>query len=105
VTQNAKSSSITPHWLEDQSQTIHSLYQSRLLPGLRCLREMARPLAWVDMLYLLFLRRSTVAGARALLETLAIALANPGQTAVFGRIRVHAAMCGGCRWLYRRNRV
>jgi citrate synthase len=46
---------------------------------------------WVDMLYLLFREEAPTSLQAALLETLAVALANPGPRDA----SVHAAMCGG----------
>ena len=46
---------------------------------------------WVEMLYLLFREEAPTAAQADLLETLAVALANPGPRDA----SVHAAMCGG----------
>lgn len=53
--------------------------------------EMLGNARWVDMLYLLFRGEAPTPQQAALLETLAVALANPGPRDP----AVHAAMCGG----------
>jgi citrate synthase len=53
--------------------------------------EMLGKARWVEMLYLLVRGEAPDARAAALLETLAVALANPGPRDP----SVHAAMCGG----------
>lgn len=53
--------------------------------------EMLGRARWVEMLYLLFRGEAPAAAAADLLETLAVALANPGPRDP----AVHAAMCGG----------
>ncbi len=53
--------------------------------------EMLGQARWVDMLYLLFRGEAPSAEQAGLLETLAVALANPGPRDP----AVHAAMCGG----------
>jgi citrate synthase len=53
--------------------------------------EMLGQARWVDMLYLLFHQEAPTPSQAALLENLAVALANPGPRDP----SVHAAMCGG----------
>ncbi len=53
--------------------------------------EMLGQSRWVDMLYLLFHEEAPSTAQADLLETLAVALANPGPRDA----SVHAAMCGG----------
>lgn len=53
--------------------------------------EMLGRARWVDMLYLLFRGEAPAAAQAETLETLAVALANPGPRDA----AVHAAMCGG----------
>lgn len=53
--------------------------------------EMLGRARWVDMLYLLLRGEAPTAVQAELLETLAVALANPGPR----EASVHAAMCGG----------
>ncbi len=53
--------------------------------------EMLGQARWVEMLYLLFHDEAPTAAQADLLETLAVALANPGPRDA----SVHAAMCGG----------
>lgn len=53
--------------------------------------EMLGQARWVDMLYLLFRGEAPSAAQACLLESLAVALANPGPR----DHSVHAAMCGG----------
>jgi citrate synthase len=53
--------------------------------------EMLGRASWVEMLYLLFRGEAPDRGAALTLETLAVALANPGPRDP----SVHAAMCGG----------
>lgn len=53
--------------------------------------EMLGRARWVEMLYLLFIPEPPTAAQTELLESLAVALANPGPR----EPSVHAAMCGG----------
>lgn len=53
--------------------------------------EMLGHARWVEMLYLLFRNEAPSAAQADMLETLAVALANPGPRDA----SVHAAMCGG----------
>lgn len=53
--------------------------------------EMLGRARWVEMLYLLFMPEPPTAAQTELLESLALALANPGPR----EPSVHAAMCGG----------
>ncbi len=53
--------------------------------------EMLGQARWVEMLYLLFREEAPTAAQADMLETLAVALANPGPRDA----SVHAAMCGG----------
>jgi citrate synthase len=53
--------------------------------------EMLGQVRWVEMLFLLFNEEAPSAAQADLLETLAVALANPGPRDA----SVHAAMCGG----------
>ncbi|MBU0620912.1 MAG: citryl-CoA lyase [Gammaproteobacteria bacterium] len=56
--------------------------------------EMLGHARWVDMLYLLFRNEAPTASQADMLDSLALALANPGPRDA----SVHAAMCGGaCR--------
>ena len=53
--------------------------------------DMLGKASWIDMLYLLFRGEAPTPAQAALLEALAVALANPGPRDA----SVHAAMCGG----------
>src|SRR5574337_926378 len=53
--------------------------------------EMLGHAGWADMVFLLFIGEAPDPSRRALLEALAVALANPGPRDQ----AVHAAMCGG----------
>src|SRR6266567_2028722 len=78
-------------WLEEPEPDNSFATRAAYCHGYDVYGEMLGQARWVEMLYLLF-RGETPSGAQTeLLETLAVALANPGLRDP----AVHAAMCGG----------
>lgn len=78
-------------WLEEAEPGNHFATRAAYCHGYDVYGEMLGHARWVEMLYLLF-RGELPAGWQAtLLETIAVALANPGPRDP----SIHAAMCGG----------
>lgn len=78
-------------WQEDAEPDNAFATRSAHCHGYDVYGEMLGKARWAEMLYLLLRGEAPDARAAALLETLAVALANPGPRDP----SVHAAMCGG----------
>lgn len=78
-------------WLEEPEPDNAFATRSAWCHGYDVYGDMLGRAGWVEMLYLLFRGEAPSAQQAALLETLALALANPGPRDP----SVHAAMCGG----------
>ncbi|MBI2307303.1 MAG: citryl-CoA lyase [Rhodocyclales bacterium] len=78
-------------WREDAEADNPFAAKAAYCHGYDVYGEMLGRARWVDMLYLLFRGEAPTAAQADLLETLAVALANPGPRDA----SVHAAMCGG----------
>lgn len=78
-------------WLEEPEPENPFVARAAYCHGYDVYGEMLGKARWVEMLYLLFRGEAPSPAEADLLETLAVALANPGPRDV----SVHAAMCGG----------
>lgn len=78
-------------WLEEPEPDNDFATKAAYCHGYDVYGEMLGAARWVDMLYLLFRGEAPSERQAALLEALAVALANPGPRDA----SVHAAMCGG----------
>jgi citrate synthase len=78
-------------WLEEPEADNPFATRSARCHGYDVYGQMLGQAPWVDMLYLLFRGEAPTPAQSRLLETLAVALANPGPRDPM----VHAAMCGG----------
>jgi citrate synthase len=78
-------------WREDPEEDNPFAARTAYCRGYDVYGEMLGQARWVEMLYLLFKDEAPTARQADLLETLAVALANPGPRDA----SVHAAMCGG----------
>jgi len=78
-------------WLEEPEADNAFATRAAFCRGYDVYGEMLGRARWVEMLYLLFHEELPTPAQADLLETLAIALANPGPRDA----SVHAAMCGG----------
>ena len=82
---------LTRIWLEEPEQDNPFATRAAYCHGYDVYGEMIGQTRWVEMLYLLFQGEAPVNWQMELLETMAVALANPGPRDQ----SVHAAMCGG----------
>jgi citrate synthase len=82
---------LTRIWLEEPEQDNPFATRAAYCHGYDVYGEMIWQTRWVEMLYLLFQGEAPVNWQMELLETMAVALANPGPRDQ----SVHAAMCGG----------
>lgn len=78
-------------WREEPEQDNPYATRTAYCHGYDVFGQMLGNARWVEMLYLLFRAEAPTTPQADLLETLAIALANPGPRDA----SVHAAMCGG----------
>lgn len=78
-------------WREEAEPDNPFAAKSAYCHGYDVYGEMLGQARWVEMLYLLFRGEAPSATHSDLLETLAVALANPGPR----DLSIHAAMCGG----------
>ena len=78
-------------WLEEPEPGNQFVTRAAYCHGYDVYGEMLGKARWVEMLYLLFRGEAPTSAEADLLETLAVALANPGPR----DLSVHAAMCGG----------
>jgi citrate synthase len=81
----------TKIWLEEPESDNSFATKAAFCHGYNVYGDMLGKARWVDMLYLLFKGEAPTLQQAQLLETLAVALANPGPRDQ----SVHAAMCGG----------
>lgn len=81
----------TKIWCEEAEPDNPFATRAAFCSGYDVYGDMLGKVRWVDMLYLLFCREAPSIAQAELLETLAVALANPGPRDP----SVHAAMCGG----------
>ena len=78
-------------WLEEPEPDNPFAARAAYCHGYDVYGEMLGKSGWADMLFLLFRGEAPTRPQRAMLEALAVALANPGPRDA----SVHAAMCGG----------
>lgn len=78
-------------WLEEPEPDNPFAARAAYCHGYDVYGEMLGRATWADMIHLLFKGEAPSATARAALDVLAVALANPGPR----EPSVHAAMCGG----------
>jgi citrate synthase len=78
-------------WLEEPEPDNPFVARAAYCHGYDVYGEMLGNCGWADMLFLLFRGEAPSRQQRAMLEVLAVALANPGPRDA----SVHAAMCGG----------
>src|ERR1044071_1625942 len=78
-------------WLEEPEADNPFAARTAFCHGYDVYGEMIGSASWADMIHLLFKGEAPSAAARAALDILAVALANPGPR----EPSVHAAMCGG----------
>jgi citrate synthase len=78
-------------WLEEPEPDNPFATRAAFCHGYDVYGDMLGQVRWVEMLYLLFRGEAPTSAQTELLETVAIALANPGPRDP----SVHAAMCGG----------
>src|SRR5215510_8419959 len=78
-------------WLEEPESDNPFATRSAFCHGYDVYGEMIGRASWADMIHLLFKGEAPSDAARAALDLLAVAFANPGPR----EPSVHAAMCGG----------
>src|SRR4051812_24956634 len=78
-------------WLEEPEPDNPFAARAAFCHGYDVYGEMVGHASWADMIHLLFKGEAASPSARAALDILAVALANPGPR----EPSVHAAMCGG----------